>query len=98
MNAMAEGDFFSKLKARIKRMQFGAKKQLAFLEDLYLLVSDGIPPNRALEMLSQVSSGINKEVAAAIAQKISEGQALAEGMNDWFSTNVVEIIRVGEEG
>jgi type II secretory pathway component PulF len=81
-----------------KRMQFGSKAQLAFLEDLYLLVNDGIPPNRAIEMMTQVTTGISKDVAAAIAQKIAEGQALAEGMRDWFNPNVIEIIRVGEEG
>jgi type II secretory pathway component PulF len=82
----------------IKRWQFGAKAQLAFLEDLYLLVNDGIPPNRAIEMLAQVTSGISRNVAASIAQKISEGQPLAEGMNKWFNPNIIEIIRVGEEG
>jgi type II secretory pathway component PulF len=83
---------------KLKRMQFGGKAQLAFLEDLYLLVNDGIPPNRAIEMLTQVTTGINRDVAASISQKISEGQPLADGMSLWFNLNVVEIIRVGEEG
>lgn len=91
-------DFQAALTQRFKRMRFGGKAQLAFLEDLYLLVSDGIPPNRAIDMLAQVTTGINKEVAASIAQKISEGQPLAEGMSEWFNPNVIEIIRVGEEG
>jgi toxin co-regulated pilus biosynthesis protein E len=82
----------------MKRWQFGTKSQLAFLEDFYTLVNDGIPANRAIDMLSQVSRGINREVALAIGGKISQGQPLAEGMRDWFSHNVVEIIRVGEEG
>src|SRR3990167_7835436 len=81
-----------------KRFQFGSKAQLAFLEDLYLLVNDGIPANRAIEMMAQISEGITREVALSIAQKISEGQALAEGMRSWFASNTVEIIRVGEEG
>ncbi len=83
---------------RLKRLQFGGKSQLAFLEDLYTLVSDGIPANRAIEMMAQATTGITRDVALSIAQKISEGQALADGMRDWFSINVVEIIRVGEEG
>lgn len=82
----------------IKRFQFGGKAQLAFLEDLYTLISDGIPANRAVEMLAQVSTGINREVALSIGQKISEGQPLAEGMRPWFAVNIVEIVRVGEEG
>jgi type II secretory pathway component PulF len=89
---------FDSLSLKIKRMQFGAKAQLAFIEDLYTLVSDGIPANRAIEMMTQVSTGITREAALAIAQKIAEGQQLAEGMRGWFSPNIVEIVRVGEEG
>ncbi len=81
-----------------KRLQFGGKAQLAFLEDFYVLVSDGIPANRAIEMMAQVTTGISREVALSIGHKISEGQPLADGMRDWFTPNVVEIIRVGEEG
>lgn len=81
-----------------KRWQFGNKMQLAFLEDLYALINDGIPANRAVEMMSQITHGLTREVAESIAQKIAEGQPLAEGMRDWFSMNVIEIIRVGEAG
>ncbi|MHB1946680.1 MAG: type II secretion system F family protein [Gammaproteobacteria bacterium] len=83
---------------RIKRFQFGTKAQLAFLEDFYTLVNDGIPANRAVEMMAQVTSGLTRDVALSISQKISEGQPLAEGMREWFAVNVIEIIRVGEEG
>jgi type II secretory pathway component PulF len=81
-----------------QRLQFGNKAQLAFLEDFYLLINDGIPANRAIEMMAQVTGGVSREVALSIAAKISQGQALAEGMRTWFSPNAVEIIRVGEEG
>lgn len=87
-----------KILQRLKRFQFGSKAQLAFLEDFYLLVNDGIPANRAIEMMAQATDGITREVALSIAQKISEGQPLAEGMRDWFAINIVEIIHVGEEG
>ncbi|OGT45905.1 MAG: hypothetical protein A3E83_02350 [Gammaproteobacteria bacterium RIFCSPHIGHO2_12_FULL_41_20] len=81
-----------------KQLQFSSKAQLAFLEDFYLLVNDGIPANRAIEMMAQVTQGITREVALSISQKISEGQPLADGMREWFAMNVVEIVRVGEEG
>lgn len=81
-----------------KHLQFGNKKQLAFLEDLYLLINDGIPANRAVEMMSQVTTGLTREVAMSLLRKIGQGQALAEGMREWFSPNVVEIVRVGESG
>lgn len=89
---------FSELFKRFRHFQFGNKQQLAFLEDFYLLVNDGIPANRAIEMMAQVTIGLTHDVANAIAQKISEGRPLADGMRDWFAINVVEIIRVGEEG
>jgi len=81
-----------------KHWEFGNKAQLAFVEDLYILINDGIPANRAVEMMAQVTTGLTREVALSISQKISEGQPLADGMQDWFAMNVVEIIRVGEEG
>src|SRR5690348_11270134 len=81
-----------------KRWEFGTKKQLAFLEDFYLLVNDGIPANRAIEMMAQVTTGITREVAESLSDKIAQGQPLADGMKEWFVPNVVEIIRVGEAG
>lgn len=88
----------SSIGQRFMRFQFGSKAQLAFLEDLYLLVNDGIPPNRAIEMMTQVTQGASKMVAESILKKIGEGQPLADGMREWFVPNVIEIIRVGEEG
>jgi len=82
----------------IKHWQFGNKMQLAFLEDLYLLIKDGIPANRAIDMMGQVTTGLTKQVSESLSNKISEGQTLADGMKEWFSPNVVEIIRVGEAG
>jgi type II secretory pathway component PulF len=81
-----------------KKLQFGKKAQLAFLEDLATLVNDGIPPNRAIEMMTRVTQGIARDVAMMLSLKISQGQPLAEGMRGWFDINAVEIIRVGEEG
>lgn len=89
---------FARISDGIKRWRFGNKPQLGFLEDLYLLINDGIPANRAIEMMGQVNTGLTQEVALNIAQKIAQGQPLADGMQDWFSPNVVEIIRVGEAG
>lgn len=100
LNSWFEGSngIGEKIVQSIRRIRFGTNAQLAFLEDFYLLVNDGIPANRAIEMLAQVTSGLTRDVALSIAQKISEGQPLAEGMREWFSINVVEIVRVGEEG
>ena len=95
---MAEKSIGTKISDKFKKLQFGTKAQLGFLEDFSHLVEDGIPPNKAIEMLARASSGVSKDVAASIAATISAGKPLAEGMRDWFDFNVVEIIRVGEEG
>jgi type II secretory pathway component PulF len=95
---MAELTLQAKIGHKLKKLQFGMKAQLAFLEDFSHLVEDGIPPNKAIEMLARASKGVSKEVAASIAANISTGKPLAEGMKEWFAFNVVEIIRIGEEG
>lgn len=89
---------FSTIALRFRHWRFGSKAQLGFLEDLYLLINDGIPANRAVEMMAKVTTGTQREVATSLTEKIAQGQPLAEGMREWFSTNVVEIIRVGEAG
>lgn len=91
-------DVYDRIIQMSKRIRFGTKAQLAFLEDLYLLINDGIPANRAVEMMSQVTTGLTREVALSLSQTIAAGQPLADGMRVWFSMNVVEIIRVGEAG
>lgn len=89
---------FGNISKSLNRMRFTSKAQVAFLEDLYTLVNDGIPANRAIEMMAQVTSGVSRDVALSIAKKISEGRPLADGMREWFPLGVVEIIHVGEEG
>lgn len=91
-------DIFAHISHRWHRFLFRDKAQLAFLEDFYALVNDGIPANRAIEMIADITTGTTHEVALSISQKIAEGQTLAEGMRGWFSINIVEIIHVGEQG
>jgi len=91
-------NFFNRLTINLRHLQFTTKSQLAFLEDFYLLVNDGIPANRAIEMMAEVTTGLTRDVALSIMQSISEGKPLAEGMRAWFPLSVVEIIHVGEEG
>ncbi|HTM63882.1 MAG TPA: type II secretion system F family protein [Gammaproteobacteria bacterium] len=95
MEALSQFQNFVKI---VNRKRFNSKQQLAFLEDLYLLINDGIPANRAVEMMAQVTTGLTRDVAITLTDKISQGQPLAEGMKEWFAPNVIEIIRVGEAG
>ncbi len=89
---------YEKIVLSLKHWQFSNRAQLGFLEDLYLLINDGIPANRAIEMMGEITTGLTREVAISIGEKITQGQPLAEGMRDWFSQNIVEIVRVGESG
>src|SRR5580658_4118482 len=94
----AFNEYLNKASSAYKHFQFGTKRQLGFLEELYLLRKDGIRANRAVEMMARVTQALTREVALSLTQKIAQGQPLADGMREWFSMNVVEIIRVGESG
>ncbi len=76
--------------------QFTRKQQQAFLQDLAALIEDGVPASQAIDVIIEVSEGISKTVASAISTSLFKGQGLAEGMQEWFSHPVVEVIRVGE--
>ena len=96
---MSTESIFNYITNSYKRCCFTAKKQQAFLEDLSILINDGVPANRAIEMLAKIhDTGISKEVALYMSEKISEGKSLAEGARDWFSMNIAELIKAGEEG
>jgi len=86
------------IQTKFKRLQFNTKKQRDFLEDLTSLIADGVPTNLAVETIAEVTEGITKEVAQEIAMHIAEGKLLADGLKDWFSLVIVEIIRTGEKG
>ena len=57
---------------------------------------DGVPVGQAVDTISQISSGLNKEVALHIMRRLSQGKQLADGMRLWFSRATIEIIRAGE--
>lgn len=83
---------------RFKQKIYGTKDQQSFLNDVFTLVDDGVPANKAIEAVGAISTGLNKEVAEDIMQKISEGQPIADGMKGWFPNQIVELIRAGESG
>lgn len=89
--------FFKTVLQKIQKIEFGGKEQQAFLEDLSAMLGDGVPINRAVETLQIISKGASKKVAASLADGIARGQALAEGMQKWFTQSTIEIIRAGEK-
>ena len=88
---------FEAFNQKLQALQFSRKLQQAFLEDVSVLVEDGVPANQAIQTIAEITTGPTKIVADRILQKISEGKLIAEGMKGWFAQPIVEIIRAGEE-
>lgn len=89
---------FNKLNQQFEKLQFTRKKQQAFLEDLCVLIEDGVPLNQAVDTIRLVSDGATKMVATHIMTSISKGELLADGMQDWFQRPIIEVVRAGEMG
>lgn len=82
----------------VQRVWYTHGKQLAFLEDLAVLIDDGVPAYQAVETIARLSDGINVTVANSLLYSLAEGRYIADGMRGWFSPHVVELVRVGEQG
>lgn len=83
---------------KLKHLSFSSKQQQQFLEDLSELVFDGVPVRRAVDIIANTATDVSKEVAEDILTAFAQGKFLAEGLQDWVSSQVLEIIRAGEEG
>jgi type II secretory pathway component PulF len=82
----------------LDKLLFSTTEQQAFLEDVATLVEDGVPANKAIDVIGRVEKGSKRKVADAISMKIAQGRAIADGMIGWFSPAVIELIRAGEQG
>lgn len=82
----------------IERALFSSGEKQSFLEDLSTLVDDGVPANKAVEVIYKLSKGGTRHLAEAIMLKVSQGKAIADGMVGWLPLSVVELIRAGETG
>jgi len=91
-------NYMDVLKQFFYKLQFTGAMQQAFLEDLATLVEDGVPANKAVDVIYQVEEGVKQKVAQSIRQKIAQGRPIAEGMAGWFPIYVTELIRAGESG
>ncbi len=83
-------------KGKWNKLQFSQKQQQAFLEDLAFLTNDGVPISQAVDTIQNVSSDITEVVATDMSNAIAAGKPVADGMENWFPTPIVEIIRAGE--
>ena len=87
-----------RLTANLERSLFSAKEQQAFLEDLATLVDDGVPANKAIEVIGKISKGATKRLCETISQRVAQGRAIADGLLGWMPQHIVELIRAGETG
>ena len=81
------------------RWQFARsmRMQLAFLEEVLLLMADGIPLSDALSLIAGVSSPIERSVARWMLRRLDEGGTMSEAMVGIFRFDVVGAIStVGE--
>jgi type II secretory pathway component PulF len=82
----------------VDALQFWAQRQQSLLADLLSLVQDGVPLNQAITTLCAIYEGVPKKVAEQMADELSKGHTLAQGMQGWFPMTIVEMVRAGEEG
>ena len=84
-------------KQALKQFFFTSSQQRILLEDLLSLVEDGVSLSQSIEIIAEESTGIRAEAAQSISHSIASGQGMAVGMEGWFSTIYIELIRSGEK-
>lgn len=82
----------------LERFLFGAKEQQSYLEDLSTLVEDGVPANKAVEVLFRIGKGSLKTLSGQIMHRIAQGRPVADGLIGWMPQHIVELVRAGEQG
>lgn len=82
----------------IEKLSFSNTEQQGFLEDLATLINDGVPASRAIDVISRIEKGTKQRVAKDLGERIAEGRGIADGMQGWFNSATIELIRSGEQG
>ena len=90
---------FTKLDETFLMVQFGASlpKQLTFLEDVFALMSDGIPPRDALRLTATAAAPLDRQVARFMLRQLREGRAMSSSMDRLFRFDVVSAITASEQ-
>lgn len=79
-------------------LQFWSQRQQQLLADLLALLNDGVQLNQAVDTLCSIYEGVPQKVISEIALELAQGHTLANGMQGWYPSAIVEIVRAGEEG
>ena len=89
---------WQKLQLKLNQISFDTKAQQAFLEDMASLIEDGVPLKQVLESFAAIHQGAARQLAQSMLSQLSQGYPIADGMVGWYSNEIIEIIRAGEEG
>lgn len=89
---------WQKLQLKLNQLSFDTHAQQGFLEDMASLIEDGVPLKQVLESFVAIHQGAPRELAQSMLSQISQGYPIADGMVGWYSNEIIEIIRAGEEG
>lgn len=89
---------WQKIQLKLNQISFDTQSQQAFLEDLASLIEDGVPLKQVLESFIAIHQGGARQLAESMLSQLSQGNPVADGMVGWYSDEIVEIIRAGEEG
>ncbi len=88
----------SPFQRRLEQTLMSARERQSFLEDLSTLIDDGVPANKAVEVLHTLNTGNVEHLAFDMLQKLSQGRGIADGMVGWFPQHIIELVRTGESG
>lgn len=89
----------AKLDEAFLMVQFSASlpKQLTFLESVFALMSDGIPPRDALRLTATAAAPLDRHVARQMLRKLREGRAMSSSMERLFRFDIVSAITASEQ-
>jgi len=67
-------------------------KQLAFLEDLFQLMGDGVPLSECLILAGRVANSLERRIARWMLRKLDEGGSILDAMAGVFRNDVVAAV------
>ncbi len=89
--------WLAKADKKFLELQFSLQKQVDFLENIFLLMEDGITPRDSLRLTVTSGGSIERSVAQRILDLLREGLPLSRGMAGVFRQDVVNAVAAAEQ-
>lgn len=90
-------NWLTKADAKLLSMQFGLRRQADFLENIFLLMEDGIAIRDALRLVAGSDAPIDRNVARHMLDRIQEGLPLSSSMSGLFRRDVIGAVAAAEQ-